>query len=400
MKKAKGVKETKERFSIFPFLFSPLSPSTVKRSSGAGVAALEPGRHWLPGRVICISAAIKAEAAHSRTAQPKSEGKVPSVGGIHASSEPRRSLRSRSHSGPSPAARKTSVHLGAANSSPDLQTTEEITRSAFWKNTTRAGGVTSPARRGGGPSSFHLRLFSLCWVLSVAQSRLARYSTFEEDTPGTVIRTLAEDLHMKVSGRLLPPDEAVQQLADPVREGDGQPDRQGRGPWTESGCAARPLGACVAFGDVVSFSREQFRLVHVGGVGRKGHQRPCAALPPGPGARGGVREEAGGGHAHPLEVPVDEDMSSAANGLQSVRLASAGPFRVGCGRSPAGRCPVRRLGAAAGLDRGEPGHLQPGLVAQDGNDRRAPLTALSVRVLDANDHSRPSARGRGRGGAG
>ena len=49
------------------------------------------------------------------------------------------------------------------------------------------------ARRGGSPCLFPLQLFSLCWVLSVAQSKTVRYSTFEEDAPGTVIGTLAED---------------------------------------------------------------------------------------------------------------------------------------------------------------------------------------------------------------
>lgn len=41
----------------------------------------------------------------------------------------------------------------------------------------------SPARRGGSPCLFPLQLFSLCWVLSVAQSKTVRYSTFEEDAP-------------------------------------------------------------------------------------------------------------------------------------------------------------------------------------------------------------------------
>lgn len=49
-RKKTGVKETKERFPNFPFLFSPLSLSTLKGLSEAGVGAAR-GRshHWLPG---------------------------------------------------------------------------------------------------------------------------------------------------------------------------------------------------------------------------------------------------------------------------------------------------------------------------------------------------------------
>lgn len=48
--KAKGVKETKERFPNFPFLFSPPSLSTLKGLSEADVGAARGRcRHWLPG---------------------------------------------------------------------------------------------------------------------------------------------------------------------------------------------------------------------------------------------------------------------------------------------------------------------------------------------------------------
>lgn len=48
--KAKGVKETKERFPNFPFLFSPPSLSTLKGLSEADVGTARGRcRHWLPG---------------------------------------------------------------------------------------------------------------------------------------------------------------------------------------------------------------------------------------------------------------------------------------------------------------------------------------------------------------
>ncbi|VTJ78752.1 Hypothetical predicted protein [Marmota monax] len=120
----------------------------------------------------------------------------------------------------------------------------------------------SSVRRWGSPCLFPLQLFSLCWVLSVAQSKTVRYSTFEEDAPGTVIGTLAEDLHMKVSGdtsfRLM---KQFNSSLLRVREGDGQLTVGDAGLDRERLCGQAPQ--CVLAFDVVSFSQEQFRLVHV-----------------------------------------------------------------------------------------------------------------------------------------
>ncbi|EPY87266.1 hypothetical protein CB1_000258034 [Camelus ferus] len=176
----------------------------------------------------------------------------------------------------------------------------------------------APARRGEG------KLFSLCWVLSVAQSKTVRYSTFEEDAPGTVIGTLAEDLHMKVSGdtsfRLM---KQFNSSLIRVREGDGQLTVGDAGLDRERLCGQAPQ--CVLAFDVVSFSQEQFRLVHVEvevrDINDHAPRFPRAQIPV------EVSEGAAVGTRIPLEVPVDEDVG--ANGLQSVRLAEPhSPFRV------------------------------------------------------------------------
>uniref|UniRef100_M3XS23 Protocadherin 8 n=1 Tax=Mustela putorius furo TaxID=9669 RepID=M3XS23_MUSPF len=174
----------------------------------------------------------------------------------------------------------------------------------------------SPVRRGGSPCLFPLQLFSLCWVLSVAQSKTVRYSTFEEDAPGTVIGTLAEDLHMKVSGdtsfRLM---KQFNSSLLQVREGDGQLTVGDAGLDRERLCGQAPQ--CVLAFDVVSFSQEQFRLVHVEvevrDINDHAPRFPRAQIPV------EVSEGAAVGTRIPLEVPVDEDVG--ANGLQSVRLA-------------------------------------------------------------------------------
>ncbi|XP_047611944.1 protocadherin-8 isoform X2 [Phacochoerus africanus] len=241
----------------------------------------------------------------------------------------------------------------------------------------------SPARRGGSPCLFPLQLFSLCWVLSVAQSKTVRYSTFEEDAPGTVIGTLAEDLHMKVSGdtsfRLM---KQFNSSLIRVREGDGQLTVGDAGLDRERLCGQAPQ--CVLAFDVVSFSQEQFRLVHVEvevrDVNDHAPRFPRAQIPV------EVSEGAAVGTRIPLEVPVDEDVG--ANGLQSVRLAEPhSPFRVELQtRADGAQC--ADLVLLQELDRESQAAYSLELVAQDGGrPPRSATAALSVRVLDANDHS-------------
>ncbi|XP_029066164.1 protocadherin-8 isoform X2 [Monodon monoceros] len=241
----------------------------------------------------------------------------------------------------------------------------------------------SPARRGGIPCLFPLQLFSLCWVLSVAQSKTVRYNTFEEDAPGTVIGTLAEDLHMKVSGdtsfRLM---KQFNSSLIRVREGDGQLTVGDAGLDRERLCGQAPQ--CVLAFDVVSFSQEQFRLVHVEvevrDVNDHAPRFPRAQIPV------EVSEGAAVGTRIPLEVPVDEDVG--ANGLQSVRLAEPhSPFRVELQtRADGAQC--ADLVLLQELDRESQAAYNLELVAQDGGrPPRSATAALSVRVLDANDHS-------------
>ncbi|XP_047576031.1 protocadherin-8 isoform X2 [Lutra lutra] len=245
-----------------------------------------------------------------------------------------------------------------------------------------AGGM-SPVRRGGSPCLFPLQLFSLCWVLSVAQSKTVRYSTFEEDAPGTVIGTLAEDLHMKVSGdtsfRLM---KQFNSSLLQVREGDGQLTVGDAGLDRERLCGQAPQ--CVLAFDVVSFSQEQFRLVHVEvevrDINDHAPRFPRAQIPV------EVSEGAAVGTRIPLEVPVDEDVG--ANGLQSVRLAEPhSPFRVELQtRADGAQC--ADLVLLQELDRESQAAYSLELVAQDGGrPPRSATAALSVRVLDANDHS-------------
>ncbi|XP_012927523.1 protocadherin-8 isoform X2 [Heterocephalus glaber] len=241
----------------------------------------------------------------------------------------------------------------------------------------------SSVRRWGIPCLFPLQLFSLCWVLSVAHSKTVRYSTFEEDAPGTVIGTLAEDLHMKVSGdtsfRLM---KQFNTSLLRVREGDGQLTVGDAGLDRERLCGQAPQ--CVLAFDVVSFSQEQFRLVHVEvevrDVNDHAPRFPRAQIPV------EVSEGAGVGTRIPLEVPVDEDVGP--NGLQTMRLTEPNsPFRVELQtRADGAQC--ADLVLLQELDRESQAAYSLELVAQDGGrPPRSATAALAVRVLDANDHS-------------
>ncbi|KAI4565084.1 hypothetical protein MJT46_009427 [Ovis ammon polii x Ovis aries] len=116
---------------------------------------------------------------------------------------------------------------------------------------------------------------------------------------------------------------------------------------------------CVLAFHVVSFFQEQFRLVHVEvsvrDINDHAPRSPRAQIPL------EVSEGAAVGTRTPLEVPVDGDVDT--NGLQTVCLAEPhSPFRV-------------ELQTRADC-------------AQDGGQLpRSATAALSVRVLDANDHS-------------
>ncbi|XP_043853143.1 protocadherin-8 [Dromiciops gliroides] len=241
----------------------------------------------------------------------------------------------------------------------------------------------TPVRQGGNPYLSPLQFFCLCLLFSVALSKTVRYSTFEEDVPGTVIGTLAEDMHMKASGEMS--FRLMKQFNSSlirVREADGQLTVGESGIDREQLCRQSPQ--CILPFDVVSFSQEQFRLVHVEvevrDINDHSPRFPRSQIPV------EVSESAAVGTRIPLEVAVDEDVGS--NALQSLRLAEPhSPFRVELQtRADGAKC--ADLVLLQELDRESQATYSLELVAQDGGrPPRSATAALSVRVLDANDHS-------------
>lgn len=101
------------------------------------------------------------------------------MGGIHASSEPAGASELQPADFSPHTARKQACTWEPGTPSPDLQTTEEIARSAFWNSAWGWRHESSQAR--GQPLPFPLAALQPLLVLSVAQSKTVRYSTFEED---------------------------------------------------------------------------------------------------------------------------------------------------------------------------------------------------------------------------
>ncbi|XP_059759413.1 protocadherin-8-like [Balaenoptera ricei] len=221
-------------------------------------------------------------------------------------------------------------------------------------------------------------LLLLLLLVSGSCTETVNFLTYEEEALGTSIGVLSDHIlfnsQREVPGqfRLIKFNSSLIQM----QEGDGQLTVGDAGLDRERLCSQ-------AF-DVVSFWQERFQLVHVEvevrDINHHAPRFPRAQIPV------EVSEGAAVGTRIPLEVPVDEDVG--ANGLQSVRLAEPhSPFRVELQtRADGAQC--ADLVLLQELDRESQAAYNLELVAQDGGrPPRSATAALSVRVLDANDHS-------------
>ncbi|XP_030421915.1 protocadherin-8 isoform X2 [Gopherus evgoodei] len=227
------------------------------------------------------------------------------------------------------------------------------------------------------------RLVYLCWLLSVTLCKTVRYRTYEEDAPGTVIGTLAEEMHVKAPGEIS--FRLMEQFSNSslvrVREGDGQLSIGEEGIDRERLCG-QSLQCVLAF-DVVSFWQEQYRLVHVElevrDINDNAPRFPQAHIPL------EVSESAAPGTRLPLEIALDPDVGS--NSIQSFQLSRNSHFGIEAQpRADGGKS--AELVLLHELDRETQAAYTLELVAQDGGSpARAGTATVSVRVLDANDNS-------------
>ncbi|XP_077200234.1 protocadherin-8 [Paroedura picta] len=246
-----------------------------------------------------------------------------------------------------------------------------------------------------------LLLLCVAGLRRAAAGKTLRYFTVEEDPPGTVIGTLADDLPAAKAAGGERSFRLLRQAAGngsrsrvEVRERDGRLSVGAERLDREALCAPSEAPCVLAF-DVVSLGGRRgaaphFGLVHVElevrDINDHAPRFPQAevALE--------VSESAAPGTRLPLPLPHDPD--AGANGVQSFALAPPhGPFGLEAqSRADGRRC--AELVLLSALDREAQAAYRLELLAKDGGSpARSGTATLRVRVLDANDHAPAFPRG-------
>ncbi|XP_070607687.1 protocadherin-8 [Erythrolamprus reginae] len=249
-------------------------------------------------------------------------------------------------------------------------------------------------------------ILCLAWLLLLASAaaKTIRYHTYEEEPPGTVIGTLADELPLLKGSPGGGEERTFRLVKAPgnngslvrVRERDGQlslgPERLDR----EQLCGQAESPCLLAF-DVLCLGGaggggggSPFRLVHVELEVRDLNDH-APRFPPPAAATLEVSESAAPGTRLPL--PLAHDPDAGSNGLQSFALSPGSPFGLEAQRRADGlRC--AELVLLRELDREAQAGYRLELVAKDGGSPpRSGTATLSVRVLDANDNAPAFPRG-------
>ncbi|KAM8977498.1 protocadherin-8 [Pelodytes ibericus] len=208
-----------------------------------------------------------------------------------------------------------------------------------------------------------------------------RYRTYEEDEPGTVIGTLAEDMHLNIPGegsfRLM---KQFNSSLIHVRASDGQ---LSIGERIDREQICKQSLNCILALDVVSFSKEQFKLIHVEvevrDINDNSPHFPSDEIPV------EVSESASVGTRIPLEIAMDEDVGS--NSIQSFQISVNSHFSIDV-QTRADGVKYADLVLMKELDRESQSSYTLELVAMDGGSpSRSGSAVVNVRVMDFNDNS-------------
>uniref|UniRef100_A0A3B4EYR6 Protocadherin-8 n=1 Tax=Pundamilia nyererei TaxID=303518 RepID=A0A3B4EYR6_9CICH len=213
-------------------------------------------------------------------------------------------------------------------------------------------------------------------------SATVKYQTFEEDAPGTVIGNLAKDTSSSASSsrnsfRMM---KQFNSSFIRLRESDGQltiGERIDR----ERICK-HTLHCLIAF-DVVSFSKEQFKLIHVE-VEVKDINDNSPEFPRKESSLE-ISENTAVGTRIPLDFAVDEDVGT--NYIQSYQISVNSHFSIDV-LSRADGVKYAELVLMKELDRETQASYALELVAMDGgNPSRSGTTRINIKVKDYNDNS-------------
>ncbi|TSK17838.1 Protocadherin-8 [Bagarius yarrelli] len=230
---------------------------------------------------------------------------------------------------------------------------------------------------------FFFTLLSLPLLPARAAGRTMKYETYEEDAPGTVIGNLAKDMSLspsmgsKTNFRMM---KQVNASFVRLRESDGQL-TIGEKIDRERICKHSPQ--CIIAFDVVSFTKDQFKLIHVevevkdiNDNAPEFHRKESSLE---------ISENTVPGTRIPLDVAVDEDVGT--NYIQSYQISVNSHFTIDV-LSRADGVKYAELVLMKELDRETQSSYALELVATDGgNPPRSGITKINVKVKDYNDNS-------------
>ncbi|KAM3866420.1 protocadherin-8-like [Diretmus argenteus] len=233
-------------------------------------------------------------------------------------------------------------------------------------------------------------LLLLASLAALTQGKTVKYQTFEEDAPGTVIGNLAKDISSAPPSSSSPSSggsrtnfRMMKQFNSSfirLRESDGQLSIGER--IDRERICKHTLHCLIAF-DVVSFSKEQFKLIHVE-VEVKDINDNSPEFPRKESSLE-ISENTAVGTRIPLDFAVDEDVG--VNYIQSYQISVNSHFSIDV-LSRADGVKYAELVLMKELDRETQASYALELVAMDGgNPSRTGTTRINVKVKDYNDNS-------------
>ncbi|XP_076839442.1 protocadherin-8-like [Brachyhypopomus gauderio] len=243
-------------------------------------------------------------------------------------------------------------------------------------------------RNQGGIIWFHRWLLvftflSLSLRTVLAAGRTMKYETYEEDAPATVIGNLAKDMSLNPSLGTKTNFRMMKQFNASfvrLRESDGQ---LTIGERIDREKICKHVSQCLIAFDVVSFSKEQFKLIHVE-VEVKDINDNSPEFPRMESTLE-ISENTALGTRIPLDVAVDEDVGT--NYIQSYQISVNSHFTIDV-LNRADGVKYAELVLMKELDRETQASYVLELVATDGgNPPRSGSTKINVKVKDYNDNS-------------
>ncbi|XP_078119022.1 protocadherin 8-2 [Sander vitreus] len=222
-----------------------------------------------------------------------------------------------------------------------------------------------------------------CFIVSVSEGNTIRYQTNEEDAPGTVIGNLAKGMSLSPSHSSKTNFRMMKQFNDSfirVRESDGE---LTVGERIDRERICRHTLQCLITFDVVNFSKDRYRLIHVE-VEIKDINDNSPEFPNKESVVE-ISENAALGSRIPLDPAADADVGS--NYIQSYQISVNSHFTIDVLLRADG-VKYAELVLMKELDRETQSSFTVELVATDGgNPYRSGSTKITIKVTDFNDNS-------------